>query len=336
MNLEDAVRALKNALHELPREAIQWSLDHWQEAGPCFVELLERCANGADQSRTTKNALFFIIHVLAEKHEARSFPALCRILEDEELSESILSDAITSNLTGILIATYDGNLASLKRVIEASTANDYARASAIEALVYFARHGALTDDEMRAYMLHLWGAMRPRAESFIWSAWALAAANLGYGDLRSLVQRLIRRGFISSYTMTLEDFDDQLSRTLSDPERMAGLEHDRIAPFTSTISKLSGWYCFSEEYRRKRAELLRDRVSSLMDSEIAQSEPSFTLEPSVNASELLSAGTPESLIDDNDLVSSAGEPIRQPLRHVGRNDPCPCGSGRKFKKCCLD
>lgn len=20
--------------------------------------------------------------------------------------------------------------------------------------------------------------------------------------------------------------------------------------------------------------------------------------------------------------------------HVGRNDPCPCGSGKKFKKCC--
>jgi len=21
---------------------------------------------------------------------------------------------------------------------------------------------------------------------------------------------------------------------------------------------------------------------------------------------------------------------------VGRNDPCPCGSGRKYKKCCLE
>ena len=21
---------------------------------------------------------------------------------------------------------------------------------------------------------------------------------------------------------------------------------------------------------------------------------------------------------------------------VGRNDPCPCGSGKKFKKCCMD
>jgi uncharacterized protein len=33
------------------------------------------------------------------------------------------------------------------------------------------------------------------------------------------------------------------------------------------------------------------------------------------------------------------EPVRKPVRHseprVGRNDPCPCGSGRKYKKCCL-
>jgi uncharacterized protein len=29
------------------------------------------------------------------------------------------------------------------------------------------------------------------------------------------------------------------------------------------------------------------------------------------------------------------EPAINSLRHVGRNDPCPCGSGKKFKKCCL-
>ena len=27
--------------------------------------------------------------------------------------------------------------------------------------------------------------------------------------------------------------------------------------------------------------------------------------------------------------------VTNPLRDVGRNDPCPCGSGSKFKKCCL-
>lgn len=28
------------------------------------------------------------------------------------------------------------------------------------------------------------------------------------------------------------------------------------------------------------------------------------------------------------------EPIRREAPKVGRNDPCSCGSGRKFKKCC--
>jgi hypothetical protein len=29
------------------------------------------------------------------------------------------------------------------------------------------------------------------------------------------------------------------------------------------------------------------------------------------------------------------EPVRNPMRHVGRNDPCPCGRGKKAKRCCL-
>ncbi|WP_339724673.1 SEC-C metal-binding domain-containing protein [uncultured Paraglaciecola sp.] len=28
------------------------------------------------------------------------------------------------------------------------------------------------------------------------------------------------------------------------------------------------------------------------------------------------------------------EPIVRDKPKVGRNDPCPCGNGRKFKKCC--
>ena len=32
---------------------------------------------------------------------------------------------------------------------------------------------------------------------------------------------------------------------------------------------------------------------------------------------------------------SSPEPARRSQPSVGRNDPCPCGSGKKFKKCCL-
>lgn len=29
------------------------------------------------------------------------------------------------------------------------------------------------------------------------------------------------------------------------------------------------------------------------------------------------------------------QPIRRTEAKVGRNDPCPCGSGKKYKKCCV-
>jgi uncharacterized protein len=33
--------------------------------------------------------------------------------------------------------------------------------------------------------------------------------------------------------------------------------------------------------------------------------------------------------------ASVTQPVRQTTPRVGRNDPCPCGSGKKYKKCCL-
>ena len=46
---------------------------------------------------------------------------------------------------------------------------------------------------------------------------------------------------------------------------------------------------------------------------------------------------PKELRDESEwsLPTSLGMPHREPLRKIGRNDPCPCGSGKKFKKCCL-
>ncbi len=34
--------------------------------------------------------------------------------------------------------------------------------------------------------------------------------------------------------------------------------------------------------------------------------------------------------------SVRGETVRHQLPVVGRNDPCPCGSGVKYKKCCME
>lgn len=37
---------------------------------------------------------------------------------------------------------------------------------------------------------------------------------------------------------------------------------------------------------------------------------------------------------DHEHEHEVQEPVRRAEPKVGRNDPCPCGSGRKYKKCC--
>jgi SEC-C motif domain protein len=33
-------------------------------------------------------------------------------------------------------------------------------------------------------------------------------------------------------------------------------------------------------------------------------------------------------------VDTTPAPVRRETPKIGRNDPCPCGSGKKYKKCC--
>jgi hypothetical protein len=71
---------------------------------------------------------------------------------------------------------------------------------------------------------------------------------------------------------------------------------DHYAPFGDTIEELSDWAAFSPESGVKR-----------------------DIDPGSRGS-----------------YWSPGIPAVNPFKGVGRNDPCPCGSGKKFKKCCLN
>ena len=48
---------------------------------------------------------------------------------------------------------------------------------------------------------------------------------------------------------------------------------------------------------------------------------------------LLQGGDPKLAFLVNPLTAKAVAP---PPGKVGRNEPCPCGSGKKYKQCCLE
>ena len=42
------------------------------------------------------------------------------------------------------------------------------------------------------------------------------------------------------------------------------------------------------------------------------------------------------LLDHSMLINMNQETlVRANIEHIGRNDPCPCGSGKKYKNCCV-
>jgi hypothetical protein len=308
MSVDEAIRGLAEAPDGvLPVDAMTWALQHWDEAGPRFVELLERCADGSVWSEGMEDALFFIFHLLAEMQETRAFPGLCRLARDSEAIELILGDAITETLNQILISTFDGNPALLKAVIEDAAADQFVRDAAFEALAWHCRMGAISGDEMRAYLLHLHEHMQPQDDNMVWLGWVNAVSSLGYEDLADKAERLVDEFFL--HIMDVDDFRDDLRQTLEDPDRMARFTANHIGPFVDAIGTLSTWHGFSEEYREQlaRGEGPDDEIGDLDDPLVPRGWPSIAY----------------------------GEPAINPVRDVGRNDPCPCGSGKKYKKCCL-
>lgn len=72
-------------------------------------------------------------------------------------------------------------------------------------------------------------------------------------------------------------------------------------------------------------------VQPAQEAQAAQPAAPVSAKPAV-AGEMLSAKAPT-----NDLVPNApGVPLPKvnAKKEVGRNDPCPCGSGKKYKNCC--
>ncbi len=221
------------------------------------------------------------------------------LAQDGEAVEAALGDDITTTLKRILISTYDGNLDSLKGVIEAAEADEFVRAGALEVLAYLTATGRIPREETEAYLLRLYDTLQPQDQSFVWSGWVLAVGLLGLEALSGVVRQAFGRGLIEPMVMGYDDFRRDLERTLADPERMAGFEYDQIGPLEDAIGELSGWYAFSAVAKQDQAR----RTTSPGPARLAYTD------------------TPQSFVD--------------PFKGVGRNDPCPCGSGKKFKKCCL-
>jgi hypothetical protein len=138
----------------------------------------------------------------------------------------------------------------------------------------------------------------------VWDGWQGAVALLGLEGLKPLVKVAFARKSIDPMDMKFEDFEEDLQWALDHPGAPHRNFESEYSFWNDSIGELSRWYGFSEKY-------FADKERWAADQERWASEPEDLFDPPWRESAV------------------------NVYRNVGRNDPCPCGSGKKYKKCCL-
>ncbi len=280
----------------LPREALKAASAQRVEMVPVFLKEIEQYLALAPAARAKPTPLFFIFHLLGQWREKAAYRPLARLLSlpGNEV-DAIFGDSITTTSHRIMAALFDCDPQPLCEIILDPSADEYLRASMIEALAMVTLRGELDRDLAGRFLRDAFIEMQPQAECYAWVGWQSAIAMLGLSDLKILVKKAFDRGFIDSHVLGFDDFEQDLKQGIEHPGEPLRPNDDEYTLFGDTIGELSNWYCFTEQYNEDQ-ERWRQQA------------------------------------DTNPILS---QPYENPFKGVRRNDPCPCGSGKKFKKCCL-
>ena len=112
--------------------------------------------------------------------------------------------------------------------------------------------------------------------------------------------------------------------------RIMGLDgkvYEQITPESNYEKTVS-----TNKTQNVKTGTIMDGINNELE-EITDSETTLDSNNSLNKLDVssLDAATIKRLMDYQNRKPSVRE-----YKKIGRNDPCPCGSGKKYKKCCLN
>jgi len=86
-------------------------------------------------------------------------------------------------------------------------------------------------------------------------------------------------------------------------------------------------------YKKEAFEMFQDLISRIKEETLKILFRIQISEPA-QVSELAQPDEQEMTFSHGDGGQQKKKPVKRASDKVGRNDPCPCGSGKKYKKCC--
>lgn len=330
IDLDVLIRDLDAGMDELPEAALRQCQQHSELVTPRLIETIEEATRLAKAGTVRQgNAHFFALFLLTEFRAKQALPA---ILESMALPEAVVDGlyggAVTETFRHTLAVLGEDHPDLIESLAASGEIAEYVRWAAAGAIALLVREGKLTRDDGLARLLRL---LRSAVESRDMQGTTIAVTEIG--ALNPLEHRdEIEAAFEQELVDELMIDWDTFTEYDLDPDRpgvCTGFDHVRPTAIDDTVEELRRWHCFSEKYRqslRKHAldaEPIDDQLDGLFGSHFGG---------------LLGGDVDTDLEEDEFHLRPPAEladTFRKADRHVGRNDPCPCGSGKKFKKCCL-
>lgn len=308
MEIDDILKALRVEGPPYPLAAMTSALEQREAITPELLKVLDEgaVADTGDYQLEHGPLPILGLHLLGEFREQAAFPRIVRMMSrpGEEPFE-LIGDTVTEALDSILAATYDGQRGLLEEVVENRGLDEYVRSAALRALILIAREGRIDRGSMIDYMRALYGGRLERKPVWTWHAWVEGVGLLPAPELLREAREALDAGLVDGFFLDW----DTVERLI---EEAKGRPSPSEPVLIDAVKATSWWACFREEEEPR-----------LADGDGAGKFPwTWVNEPEESVAPLPSPDTPKGF-----------HPVPGTVQ-TGRNDPCPCGSGKKYKKCC--
>ena len=224
-----------------------------------------------------------------------------KVLDGEDLRQTILNN--TRQVLAGLVHTVTAELGGISNQTE--LANLLSRTEGI----YFPRGVlTLTDEELSALKP---GDLEETLFELAVKTYEAKEKLYGEATMRE-IERVVMLRVVDEYWMDHIDAMDDLKQGIH--LRSYG-QHDPVVEY-----KEQGYEMFEATVNAIREETVRRMF-------LVRLAPKQEVKRQKVAKEVHAVGSGESIVKK--------QPVRRSEKKVGPNDPCPCGSGKKYKKCCM-
>jgi hypothetical protein len=319
MNIEQILSAISNTKDDnLTIIGIEAAKENWAAFYSELDKLMDQfIAHDTSLTNEQEAILFFGTLLLAE---LKYSPALEKCLQLFSRSDSfstpieaVFGDAITGVTSTLFYNVADGNTQALCNYIADGHQAMYCKASAIEAVFAQYEAGIIEKAELNDHVtrwLSGFLALPSSNNSFLLSVLVDTCINYQLDDFKPQFVALCDKGLFDE-----DRFEESEIKAWNSRNDSKLIESGFVETTFSVVDTLNAW-------------ILNDSGDELLDD---MTDEEFDELDSL----MEKGGLFDNILYDENTILENSVPVSS-LATAGRNDPCPCGSGKKYKKCCLN